>query len=223
MSKSTKLTSAQQADCIGIVFWVGDATAKDKTLKTDHPACTHGLVVALGEKEGVEWQPNYVSVQNWLNANKNGMFLSVLTGTGAADPLNNIQGYNNTKAIEAFDAANADNRVTAVAEAVAYRTKVSAPQNSSDWYLPSEKELALLCGKEMSNIWTNGSGGTANRDLINAQLQTIGGAVQIADDFYWSGAEFDTNLAWRVNFADGSVSYVNKRSSSHRMRPVLAF
>ena len=53
--------------------------------------------------------------------------------------------------------------------------------------------------------------------------QTIGGAVQIADDFYWSGAEFDTNLAWRVNFADGSVSYVNKRSSSHRMRPVLAF
>lgn len=223
VSKDTKLTSAQQADCIGIVFWVGDATAKDKTLKTDHPACTHGLVVALGEKESVEWQPNYVSVQNWLNSNKNGVFLSVLSGNGSADPLNNIQGYNNTKATEAFNAANADNTVTAVAEAVAYRTKVPAPQNSSDWHLPSAKELTLLCGKETSNIWTNGSGGTANRDLINAQLLPIGGAVQISKENYWSGTEFESDRAWYVNFSDGKVGYSSKRGASYRVRSVLAF
>ena len=208
---------------IGIVFWVGNATAKDATLADAHPGCTHGLVVALTDASSTVWQKPYVSVQDWLDGNRNGEFLAVKSGTGANDPLNNIQGYNNTKAIEAFNGANSGNIVQAVEKVAAYRTQVSAPANSSDWYLPSVKELTLLCGKEVDDIWNNNSGGTANRDLINKKLGLINGAVKISSYNYWSSTEYDYYWAWGVSFDFGNVDYGNKLNPSYWVRAVLAF
>lgn len=209
--------------CIGIVFWVGNATKKDQTLAAAHSGCTHGLVVALQDaSESTVWQNSYVSVQTWLNSNQSGVFLAVESGTGADDPLNNIQGYNNTKAIEAFNAANPDNRVQAVETVVAYRSEVKAPVNSSDWYLPSEKELTLLCGKEVSNIWSSDSGGTENRNLINGKLGSISGAVQILSAYYWSSTEDDSYGAFNVDFDDGNV-LDNYEDYPTRVRCALAF
>ena len=209
--------------CIGIVFWVGDATEKDQTLKADHSECTHGLVIALKDvSASTVWQNPYVSVQNWLNNNKSGEFLAVESGIGANDLLNNIQGYNNTKAIEAFNAVNSSNKVQAVETVVAYRSEVKAPGNSSDWYLPSEKELTLLCGKEVSNIWSNNSGGTDNCVLINGKLSSISGAVQISSAIYWSSTESASDNAFGVDFSYGIVSghYKNR---FYRLRCALAF
>lgn len=209
--------------CIGIVFWVGDATAKDGTLQAQHPGCTHGLVVALRDaSESTAWQ-NPSSVQVWLDSNRNGDFLAVQSGIGTSDPLNNIQGYNNTKAIEAFNGANSGNIVKAVEEVVTYRSAVPAPVNSSDWYLPSEKELTLLCGREVDNIWKNNSGGTANRDLINGKLSSISGAAQIVSASYWSSAEHNSDHAFYVNFGYGGVDYEFKDCSTYRVRCALAF
>ena len=208
---------------IGIVFWVGDATAKDNTLKTQYPDCTHGLVVALTDASSTVWQNPYASVQDWLDDNRSGEFLAVESGTGANDPLNNIQGYNNTKAIEAFNGANSGNIVQAVEKVAAYRTQVSAPANSSDWYLPSEKELTLLCGREVDDIWNNNSGGTANRDLINKKLGLINGAVKISSDYYWSSTEYDHGWAWYVAFYRGRVGDGDKDYGSYWVRAVLAF
>lgn len=208
---------------IGIVFWVGNATAKDATLADAHPGCTHGLVVALTDASSTVWQKPYVSVQDWLDGNRNGEFLAVKSGRGANDPLNNIQGYNNTKAIEAFNGANSGNIVQAVEKVAAYRTPVAAPANSSDWYLPSEKELTLLCGKEVDDIWNNNSGGTANRDLINKKLESINGAVEISSGYYWSSTESDDDWAWGVYFYYGYVGNVSKDSNSYWVRAVLAF
>lgn len=211
--------------CIGIVFWIGDATAKDKTLKADHSECTHGLVVALKDaSSSTVWQNPSVSVQTWLNNNKSGEFLAVESGIDANDPLNNIQGYNNTKAIEAFNAANSSNRVQAVETVVAYRSEVKAPGNSSDWYLPSEKELTLLCGEEVSDIWNNNSGYTVNRDLINGKLSSISDAVQISSAKYWSSTENGSSngRAFNVYFDDGVVNSYTK-SSTCRVRCALAF
>lgn len=211
--------------CIGIVFWVGDATMKDKTLAADHSGCTHGLVVALNDASAsTVWQDPYVSVQNWLNSNQSGVFLAVQSNTGTNDPLNNIQGYNNTKAIEAFNVGNPGYKVQAVEAVVAYRSSVSAPGNSSDWYLPSEKELTLLCGKEVSNIWSSNSGGTENRDLINGKLSSISGAVQISSATYWSSTEGDRSyVAFNVFFANGNVGGNGKGYTSCRLRCALAF
>lgn len=200
--------------CIGIVFWVGDATVKDKTLEKDHPGCTHGLVVALNDvKDGTTvWQSLYSSVQSWLDNNRKNVYLSVESGNGSGAPLHNIQGYNNTKAIEEFNVANSGNLVQAVIKAAEYRNATPAPDNSSKWYLPSAKELTLLYG------------GATNRDLVNAKLSSINrGATQIQSAYYWSSTESSySGFAWRVDFGSGYVGD-NLKYNPYRVRCVLAF
>lgn len=212
--------------CIGIVFWLGDATEKDQTLKADHSGCTHGLVVSLKDLADAAWQTTFAFVQDWLDNNWHSEYLSVHSDLGNSISLNNIQGYNNTKAIEAFNAAQAGNDnniiVLPVSRVVDYRTAVSAPNNSSDWYLPSAKEQKLLCGKEVSDIWSNQSGGTDNYKLINKKLKMIIGATEINENHYLSSTEWNANGVFSVVFRTGAVDVLNKKGT-YRIRPILAF
>lgn len=243
------LTNEQKSNCIGIVYWVGDPTKPlrgrtdsnlqgDKTLAKDHLGCTHGLVVSLSEVTNKLWMPNRTSVQNWLNSNRKDEFLSVQSGNGASDPLNNIQGYNNTKAIEAFNDANSSSEAIVVQEVVEYRKKVSAPAASSDWYVPSEKELTLLCWKDVDNIGNTLSDniGTDNRDFINRKLNLVGGTIlpsekeeNAADGstgaklFYWSSTEFSAYGAWNMHFYNGVRLTRGKNINNCRVRFSLAF
>lgn len=211
--------------CIGIVFWVGDATVKDKTLEKDHPGCTHGLVVALNDAiEGeTVWQKLESSVQSWLDIHQSHVYHSVASGRGSGDPVNNIQGYNNTKAIEEFNAADANsgNLVQAVVKAAEYRNATPTPANSSKWYLPSAKELALLCGGDVDNI-AGSYVGTANRDLINGKLSSISSdAVNRLSSYYWPSTE-GNNAAFEVSFDTGYVGS-NYKDYTRSVRCVLAF
>ena len=236
LGKDETPTPAQQAACIGIVYWVGDPTKitpanekasisnkdnlqGDKILANDHSGCTHGLVVSLDE-ESCAWQANYTSVQDWLNSNRSDDFLPVQSGTGASDPLNNIQGYNNTKAIEAFNAANSGSEVYVVQEVVKYREKVPAPAASSGWYVPSEKELTLLHGKDVNNINTNDFGEPDNLNLINNKLELIS-ATTLSSSSYYSSTEYSYDCAFYVHFGDGRVTHYYKDSS--RVRFSFAF
>lgn len=209
---------------IGIVFWVGDATATDNTLRSKHSDCTHGLVVALDDAaDAIAWQNPRSSVQDWLNSNKP-EYLPVASGLGSNDPLDNIQGYNNTKAIEEFNDGNAGNLVQAVSTVVAYHNKVSAPATSSGWYLPSAKELTLLCGEDLDDIWNNRWYiGTATKDIINEKIALIGdGATEISSAYYWSSTESSDYYAFDVDF-DGGYVYNRSKSYTYRVRGVLAF
>ena len=236
LSKTEELSDEEKAACIGIVYWVGDPTKPlrnrtesnlqgDKTLAKEHPGCMHGLVVSLGE-ESCAWQASQTSVQDWLNSNRSGDFLSVQSGSGASDPLNNIQGYNNTKAIEAFNESsdNSGNQVYVVQKVVDYRTKVPAPAASSGWYVPSGKELTLLCGTDVDNIYTNKSGGIDNRDLINRRLKLISSATTLlsSSSLYWSSTE-TSYYAIYVDFGNGNVGYYYKYRDPYRLRFSFAF
>lgn len=214
---------------IGIVYWAGDATAKDKTLKADHPGCTHGLAISLSGNEQNPWQlvMTNTSVQFWLDTNKKDEFLPV---TALLDTywLNNIQGYNNTKAIEVYNAAaTEENLVHAIQHTVEYRAKVPAPLTSSNWYLPSIKELALLCGKEVNDVYRDKLD-TTNRDLINSKMSLIGGmGLNMGGLSYWGSTEFG-GFAYSLNFADdtGNEKRVLNQTSKryyYRVRCVLAF
>lgn len=235
----TNPVTGEERTCIGIVYWVGDPTKitpanekaiisnkdnlqGDKTLDNYHPGCTHGLVVSLGE-ENCYWQASYTSVQDWLNSKHPGDFLPVQGGIGASDPLNNIQGYNNTKAIEAFNKSpdNSDSEVYVVQKVVEYRKEVPAPAASSGWYVPSAKELTLLCGTDVDNLWSNNSG-TANRDLINEKLKLINATTLSSSSDYWSSTERSYDLAFDVDFSDGSVFY-SVKSGHCRVRFSFAF
>ena len=145
---------------IGVVFYVGDITATDPALKNEHPNCTHGLVVSLNEhEEGTAWQPNYEkyasTIGMWTDAFAS-QYEPVTSGYELEDNLNRPIGYNNTKAMELFNAAedNAEWQIEPINFVIDYRTKVPAPEASSDWYLPSAKELSLLMtGEYDKNIW----------------------------------------------------------------------
>lgn len=179
---------------IGVVFWTGDPTADDATLRADHPDCTHGLVVSL-EQDPSAWQSKYEAygtgktVNQWVMANAP-QLAPIESATGINDPIQKITGYNNTKAIEAFNAdpANSQWPVDAVANAVAYRTAVPAPASSSDWYLPSPKELSLLCAGEIEGSIYIVDPISTNVKAINPRIELAGGSP-IGNLALWASME----------------------------------
>lgn len=222
---------------IGVVFYVGDITATDPALKTDHPYCTHGLVVALDEKIETGWQLNYQeyndTVGRWVELNTD--YETITSGFELSDNLNRPMGYNNTKAIEAFNLAeeNASWKVEAVEYVVDYRTKVPAPETSSDWYLGSSKEMSLLVsGPYDQNIWEIRDQGITieNKKLVNKKLEQIEGAWQIGVQipvmmFYWSSTEFDWEFAGLMMPMNGQMpkGFKSDNAAFYTARAILAF
>lgn len=235
---------------IGVVFYVGDITETDPTLKADHPNCTHGLVVALDETNGIPWQRNYKTtidenteevlaegyddtVGRWLEINTD--FETITSGYEMGDKLNRPMGYHNTKAIEAFNNAEGNQqwRVTAVDWIVEYRTKVAAPEQSSGWYLGSSKEMSLLVSGEYNkNIWDIGESGTSiqNKEDINEKIAMIEGATQIGVAipvmmFYWTSTEFTWEFAGGMLPMNGRTLQMFKGDDQifYSARAILAF
>lgn len=247
---------------VGIVYWAGDPTKitpvneassiKDKsalqgdaTLRKIHAGCVHGLAVALNGEEVLPngWQQTSTSVQAWLKKSNNNKiddesedrFLS-MEGSGMdGDIQANIQGFNNTTAIEKFN-KSADNTgkniVYAVQPLIEYRTTVKAPDASSGWYLPSMKELTLLCAKDEAVF--GGTIGTTMREVINKKLESLnvdGITTQKLmetdsnDSYYFSSTENSNsskNSVWGLNFYNGKCNGCYK-SDTYRLRFTLAF
>lgn len=202
---------------IGVVFWTGNPTADDPTLEADFPQCTHGLVISLYEESGNDkpWQDNSdeILIGEWVEANTE--YISITSGRAgsAHNNLNRIMGYNNTKAIEAYNAANSGREVTCVQRAVAFRTSVKAPGGTSDWYMPSAKEVSLLCTgifdgdiAKINDVDYDPVKMTANMRMINGVLSKIEGAAPL-DGFagYWSSSEESAETAYEVYFANGQL------------------
>lgn len=216
---------------VGVVFWTGDPTEGDITLKNDFPWCTHGLAVAVKEGENTTWQMNYAEYDNtvseWI-ANNASEYEVIITGTEDGSNLNKIMGYNNTKAIEAFNASidNADWPVEAVQQVVAFRKDNPAPAMSSGWYLPSIKELSLLCtGVYDDNIWNiYGDPMIENMKYINTRLEKIQNIDPLDDDGgYYSSSESTWDVAYGMFFYNGYVGQYYKYADYNKTRCILAF
>lgn len=234
---------------IGVVFHVGDITQYDPLLSSEHPHCTHGLVVALDEVNGIPWQRNYKSVGEygaedyvegyddtvgrWVEMNTD--YETITSGYELADNLNRPMGYHNSKAIEAFNAdpANSAWPVTAMEWIVDYRTKVAAPEQSSGWYLGSSKEYSLLVSGEYSqNIWDIRDEGISvqNKKEINEKIAQIEGATQIGVTipimmFYWTSTEFTWEFAGGMMPMNGQMPQMFKGDDQtfYSVRAILAF
>lgn len=230
---------------IGIVFYAADPSIQDATLRKDHPECMNGLVVSLDGEKATAWQPNFETyngyVDSWVQANTGYETITVGTGDDKSDRLNHIVGYNNTKAIEAFNSApeNVTWPVEAVTGIEEYREKVPAPETTSDWYVPSPKELSLLCTEQPydNNIWDISGGGgaygwyNANRDFINSKLKQIEGALILEGDSravtYVSSAEISEDTHIGIFFSYGTIMGMNNKAwqfqTNQRVRYILAF
>lgn len=225
---SAEIFGKKQA--VGIVFWLGDATASDKLLKRDFPGCCHGLAAALTE-ENSSWQKEYYlytsTVDSWAKENfPEGD--SPITGIDMDSPLNRTVGYNNTKVIEAFnsDPDNLGWKVDAVKRLLFYKgdSRYAAPENTSGWYLPSAKELSLMCAGDFDgNIWEYYDENLPVRDILNKQLNMLGGAQMLSPELYWSSSEYDATNAFCVGFYNGKTPYNIKGAMNMKVRYILAF
>lgn len=217
----------ENKDVIGVVFWVGDPTFDDNALKSEHPDCTHGLVVSLDETQAAwqgKWSEVEISVNNWIIANTD--YEPIATGSNMGDPMNKIVGYNNSSAIEAYhtDPSNSAWPVQAIQAVIDHREQYPAPASSSDWYLPGTKELSLLITGIFDNNIYNIGNNTANRPVINETLSTIPGAVLISEtsQYYHSSSENTWDYVWMIDSSIGMLMNYDKGTQA-TVRAVLAF
>lgn len=214
LSKDTQLTEAQKAACAGIVFWVGDATATDPALKRDFPQCTHGLVVSLKETTSA-WQNSYASttIQSWAENQEfytQGGYYALNKDVGSGyDSPGGIQGYNNTQILKAYDEAFASYPVTILDCFSEVTGDATLPNGiTSDWYLPSPKELVELYRA---------------KEAVNQSLTASGSDKQLFSSGYWSSGEYSSSGAWFVGLGNGYVGSSNKYNSHYYVRLVFAF
>lgn len=217
---------------IAVVFWVGDPGAEDAALKADHPECVKGLAVSLSEENNA-WQAGYGQYNNtvgsWIEANCPDL-VSTVSDITPQDNLNKKLGYNNTKGIEKFnnDASNAGWNVDAVSALMFFRLDENnkAPESSSGWYLPSAKELAVMCygdySGENQSIWDITDAPMDNINKVNESIKKISGATAI-ESMYWSSTELNNFSSYCIIASNGNTAYDNKSSRSLKLRFILAF
>lgn len=215
LSKDTKLTEAQKADCIGIVFWVGDATATDMVLKSDFPQCTHGLVVSLNEATSV-WQETYnsqLSIQSWAEKQdfyKSGGYKALNYNViSYPDNLGVVQGYNNTQILKEYDKAFAESCPVTILDCFSTITDgVTLPDGkTSGWYLPSPMEVYEFY-KIMGEILKS--------------LSALGSNSRFSISNYYSSGESNAYSVWCMSMSYGDMpSYTKTFNCSVRL--VFAF
>lgn len=206
---SSELDASREV--VGIVFWSGDPTAEDPALKADYPGCVNGLAVALTESfskfqsaSSSFYTSGYVTIQDWAEENMPG-YESLVSGLASGDNGNFILGYNNTKVLRAFngDADNADWSMESIGLLEEFIDAEPLPETTSGWYMPSIKELVLMCdGESDYNIFW-GTRTFANRDIVNQALSEIDGTQLLGegeDKRYWSSTEQDFNSYESKNF-----------------------
>ena len=214
---------------VGLVFYIGDITAEDAALATEYPGCTHGLVVSLNNTnaDGTTWQNAYESygatVNSWVESN---------SGYGSINDASLANGYNNTNAIEAFNAdpANSGWPVEAVQEIVNFRGSHPV-ENTSDWYLPSAKEWMLLSAGQFEGDVMDVSS-TANLDIINGLLGSISDAEKIEGmnmgpfsipGSFWSSTEHSLEIELSYSSGGNITTDLYKSGALAKVRPILAF
>lgn len=197
---------------VGLIYWEGDPTQHDPTLKKEHPECTHGLVMALNGYDDVTWMnaseherykenyPEYSGlISTWQEENLIG-YMSILSGLGLEDNINKTVGYNNTKVLEAFNDApeNAETPINVINLLREYVNAVPLPEETSGWYVPSPKEISLYARGDYAGNITEVNSATGNNEqgrLLNEILENTPNATplppDIADFFptHWSSSE----------------------------------
>lgn len=224
-------------EALGVVFYTGNPSKHDEALKREHPECTHGLVMSMGDQyvkfhTGMAQYNSYIG--QWIEEHCTD-YMTITTGMGMEHSLNKIIGYNNTCALELFNDApeNSEWKLEIIDSLRQYRESFPAPETSSDWYLPSEKELSTMCsGVYNGNIWdlcfsTIDNPMVERRDILNDILKEIKGASLLDTDYwtsyYWSSSEMNQASMFVVWFYNGYVYHSAKDDDDTHVRYVLAF
>lgn len=228
---------------VGVVFWVGNPTAYDEALRRDYPGCTHGLAVALDEEmmyfiEGVENPDAGAPIMGaglWIDEHPSDEYVSIYEPEWPY----NIQGYNNTKAMKAYNSsADGEQWPLAPVQALAdYDKEHPTPEGASTWYIPSFQELTLMGVGEIEDFnirtkiyseitnWNAVYLNTKLAQLPSAELLYVGQDTQ-RDHMYWSSSETSDSMGARMptrfNMALGGYG-TDGLHNENKIRYVFAF
>ena len=231
---------------IGIIVFVNDGSNAISIFNTAGNAATEkGLgryaIKSLG-RALVMCLKNSSSAAKWRTVNT--PYSSVYTYSGTySDPYLNTQtvhyqgyartvGMNSAKYPAAYSAYN--------------YTGLTAPTNTTGWFLPSVGQWRLIFAgltsfkyMNQNQYWSTGSrtGASSAYTLaylagqINSYLSKAGvgnyDAIPSTDNFYWTSSEMTADLASTIFLytqADMGASINNYyRTSAYKVRPVLAF
>lgn len=219
-----------KADCLGVVFWVGENNGAhwtrtsrkkgDHLLMRDHPECTRGMVVALKDASaGAEWATGSgasESLYNWaydfvgFNSEEEADWSLIEVSYG--------YGYRYIHLMELYGAHHPGTTFPAYNRITAYAAANPAPESSSGWSFPGDRELAMMCyglAKDYSARLAT------RRDLLNEQFTKAGGET-FAESIYWSSTDLTLN-SWGIDFAGTTTYGDHPKTEKHRVRAVLAF
>lgn len=216
-------------DCLGVVFWVGEKingngdsyhwTDGDHLLMHEHPACTHGLVVALTDVADTKIPWSFTSkdfTHEWFRG---------YPATGHEKEKELMQwsdsgyGYNMTRHLQWY--RDAGGQRTEALDAVEQYAKADAnatPDGCSGWYFPGFYEMRVMA---LGTLNLNADLGMAT--TLNAAFTKAGGR-EFINDYYWESTEtasIKTN-ANCTRFSDKSRS-TSPKKDAHYVRAVLAF
>ena len=180
---------------VGVIFYTGDPTEDDSTLKRDYPDCTHGLVVGLEEKKSMTIGTKKVSweVSGFMTT----IGSKYQGGVKRVEPAASLKtGYNNTKAFESVDSN---------APALIYCREMLAVSNVSPWYMLTIAE----CDAIRDHLST-----------VNLSIKQAGGSeLKLA---YGTLSAEDYMYIATYNIENGSLGETTKISTA-TVRPIFAF
>lgn len=247
LPKETVLTEEQKASVAAIVFWTPAETTPagrmnpasltdDKIMAKDYPNCTHGLAVSVKDISTVmAWQNPFESVKDFQNgtgfnpADKADYVSIGVSDSKIKGDFHRVLGYQNTKVLLAYNdyckaISGKEAYVVKPVDALASFTNTNpAPAHSTGWFIPSVKELHMLCYKDVDDI--KHQYGSETRGIVETSLSTVGGEALVSDD-YWSSSEDvnDESRAYHVSLQNAFVSVViTKDYYNMRVRAVCAF
>ena len=244
ISKGATLTDEQKANVRGIVFWTtADSNtsgptpaslADDRIMQADFPNCNHGLIVALNNISGSSiWQSNNTNnlVADWQTNTFNASDKSDYSAINGY--ISYISGYQNTKLLKAYNKYCTENNQSGnvvVPVSLLENWDVQAPENTTGWYIPSPKELHMLCCKDVDNIFYAHTNGVTpeTRDYIDPLLSALSG-TSLGSGSYWSSMEGSIvegeNMygAIRLRFNDGAPFGYRKDWDGAAIRAICAF
>lgn len=242
--KIAEMTDAQKAAMVGVVFWTTkdtDPTGRtypasltdDKVMNADFPHCTHGLIVSLKNSAKMTWSNSEESVYENFQSQSDEYnpttsdYVSVCQNNNDGADFYKIYGYQNTKVLKAYnDYCTVNNKtgyiMNPVASLASFSEQNSAPEGSTGWYLPSTKELNILCNEDVDEIWNN-TGSMRNKNLLNTVFSLLGVDGLVSEN-YWSSSECDSDQGGANSFyGDGSANYPRKKVPDYYARYVCAF
>ena len=216
---------------VAIVFMATTNANSPVTTTKDRQANAnwkHGYAMAL---KNVHSSGSTVGTYKWANSNSDVSGISNTSNSTWQTCRSDMDGYTNTTYL------NSTAYPAGYAAKTTYASQVTAPSNTSGWFLPSSGQwyyiLVNLGGMSATpgNSWGWSNKSSTAASNLNSKLSKVGSGNY--DTFsnsyvvYWASSEKNSSDAYSAFFRDnGDMSFANDyggKSSMYRVRAVLAF